>query len=188
MNKYISLVNSTATTVAVFFLYIQCTNNPELVRQVNSIDSLPVEQRENIHLIYTDSGFKRFEMKAPIAAFYNDLQNPKLEFRQGIHVWFYDFYGSVESELSAGYAIRYPALSRWEAMHNVIFVSKKGEKLETDHLIWEESAEKIFSDKKVTVTTGREIIIGEGFEADQYFNSYKIQKVTGEILLEDENK
>ncbi|MFN3950894.1 MAG: LPS export ABC transporter periplasmic protein LptC [Thermaurantimonas sp.] len=186
MNK-IKQIFGTAVRAAVLFLFAQCTNNPELVRQINQIDTLPVEQRENIHLVYTDSGFKRFEMKAPIAAFYNDLQSPKLEFQKGIHVWFYDFSGSIESELSAGYAIRYPASSRWEAMQNVIFVSKKGEKLETDHLIWDETAEKIFSDKKVTVTTGKEIIVGEGFEADQYFNSYKIQKITGEILLEDED-
>ncbi len=186
MNK-IKQIYGTAVRAAVLFLFTHCTNNPELVRQINMIDTLPVEQRENIHLVYTDSGFKRFEMKAPVAAFYNDLQSPKLEFHKGIHVWFYDFSGSVESELSAGYAIRYPAFSRWEAMHNVIFVSKKGEKLDTDHLIWDETAEKIFSDKKVTVTTGKEIIVGEGFEADQYFNSYKIQKITGEILLEDED-
>lgn len=183
----IKRISGTAGITAVLFLLGRCTNNPEVVRQLNVLDTLPAEQRENIHLIYTDSGYKRFEMRAPVAAFYNDLQNPKLEFRKGIQVWFFDFHGMVESELSAGYAIRYPAQSRWEAMQNVIFVSKKGEKLETDHLIWDETAEKIFSDKKVTVTTGREIIIGEGFEADQYFNSYKIQKVTGEILLEDEN-
>ncbi|GCD77919.1 hypothetical protein JCM31826_14010 [Thermaurantimonas aggregans] len=182
------LKTGTAASVVVLFLFVGCRNNPEVVRQINQVDTLPVEQRENVHLVYTDSGYKRFEMKAPVAAFYNDLQNPKLEFSRGIHVWFYDYYGQVESELSAGYAVRFPALNRWEAMYNVIFVSKKGEKLETDHLIWDEAAEKIFSDKKVTVTTGREIIIGEGFEADQYFNTYKIQKITGEILLEDENQ
>lgn len=186
MNQFKRIIG-TAVLAAVLFLFTQCVNNPELVRQINLVDTLPVEMRENIHLIYTDSGFKRFELKAPVAAFYNDLQSPKLEFHEGIHVWFYDFEGKIESELSARYAIRYPSFSRWEAMHNVIFVSRKGEKLETDHLIWEETAERIFSDKKVTVTTGKEIIIGEGFEADQYFNSYKIQKITGEILLEDEN-
>lgn len=183
-----NLRTGTAASVVVLFLFVRCSNNPELVRQLNQTDTLPVEQREKVHLVYTDSGFRRFELKAPIAAFYNDLQNPKLEFSKGIHVWFYDFAGQVESELTAGYAVRYPALNRWEAMFNVIFVSAKGEKLETDHLIWDESAERIFSDKKVTVTTGREIIIGEGFEADQYFNAYKIHKITGEILLEDENQ
>lgn len=177
---------STAIWIAVLFLFLRCTNNPEVVRQINRIDSLPVEQRENIHLVYTDSGLKKFEMKAPVVAYFDDQQNPKLEFKEGIQVWFFDPEGRVESELSAGYAIRYPTLAKWEAMKNVIFVNRKMEKLETDHLIWEESSEKIYSEKKVTVTTPNEIIVGEGFEADQYFTTYKIKRVTGEILLEDE--
>lgn len=186
--NYLKISYSTAIHIAVLFLSLRCTNNPEVVRQINSIDTLPVEQRTNIHLVYTDSGLKKFEMKAPVVAYYEDLQNPKLEFKEGIHVWFFDPDGREESELTAGYAIRYPSLAKWEAMKNVIFVNRKNEKLQTDHLIWDESAEKIYSEKKVTVTTPKEIIVGEGFEADQYFNSYKIKKVTGEILLEDETQ
>jgi hypothetical protein len=45
--------------------------------------------------------------------------------------------------------------------------------------------ENIFSDKQVQVTTPNDIIFGEGFESDEQFENWKIQKVTGIFTLDD---
>ena len=58
--------------------------------------------------------------------------------------------------------------------------------LETEFLNWNEREEIIFSEEFVRITTGNQVIMGEGFEADQSFSNYRITKVTGELYLEDD--
>lgn len=62
-------------------------------------------------------------------------------------------------------------------------VNEKNEKLNTEHLIWNERTKKIYSDDFVKITTPDEIIFGNGFEADQDFSRYKIMKIKGTINL-----
>ena len=64
----------------------------------------------------------------------------------------------------------------------------KGEKLETEHLIWSEREQKIWSEEFVTLSRGTEVIMGQGFEADQNFTTYTIKKVTGTISIEEDEQ
>jgi len=54
-------------------------------------------------------------------------------------------------------------------------------------MVWDERREIIYSDKFVKISTGTDVIIGEGFEADQTFERWKILKVKGTISI-DMNK
>ena len=89
----------------------------------------------------------------------------------------------MESELKANYAIHYENERRWEARKDVVVVNSKGERLNTEKLIWDERKEKLSSDQHVKISTAEEIIYGNGFEANQDFSSYKIFNVTGRITV-----
>lgn len=64
---------------------------------------------------------------------------------------------------------------------------KKGEKLNTEHLIWNEDSAKIYTDEFVKITTTDEIIMGEGMEANQDFSKWKIYKIRGTINVKEES-
>jgi hypothetical protein len=64
-------------------------------------------------------------------------------------------------------------------------VNANGEKLNTEHLIWDEGKKKITSDAFVKITTAKEIIMGKGLEANQDFTQYEIKEVTGTIRIDD---
>jgi hypothetical protein len=66
-------------------------------------------------------------------------------------------------------------------------VNKDGEKLNTEHLIWDENQKKILSDAFVKITTAKEIIMGKGLESNQDFTQYQIKEVTGTIQLSEES-
>jgi LPS export ABC transporter protein LptC len=70
-----------------------------------------------------------------------------------------------------------------EAKKNVVVINEKNEKLNTEHLIWNEKTKKIYSDEFVKITTPDEIIYGTGFEADQDFSRYKIMNIKGTITV-----
>lgn len=178
------------TFVVMAVLFGSCKNDPNAVRALNEADESPLEYQENILMIYTDSAQKKFELRAPKAANFpeRDEQEPYLEFDEGIDVLFFDIHGEIESSMRGNYAIRYPQRNIWEARGDVEVVGKTGEKLNTEHLIWDEIEEIIYSDEFVTINTGKEIFMGEGFVSDQNFTQYTIKKIVGEITLEEENE
>jgi LPS export ABC transporter protein LptC len=92
----------------------------------------------------------------------------------------------VSSRLKADYGIRYDRELRMEARKNVVVVNEKGEQLNTEHLVWDERTRKLHSDEFVKITTGDEIIYGNGFEANQDFSQYRIFNIKGIISVNSE--
>lgn len=180
------IIKGIATLVAMLFLF-SCSNNPKEVQEITKVDDFPMEVQEDLELTYSDSANIRLRLLAPLAEFYPQLEVPKRKFPKGIDVRFFDSFGQVDSRLSANYAEEQIHENLWIAKGNVVVVNKKGEQLNTEELFWDQTEEKIYSDKFVKITTDKEIIHGEGFEADQNFENYVINKVTGTIAIDDEN-
>jgi hypothetical protein len=55
-------------------------------------------------------------------------------------------------------------------------------------LIWDEKNNKIFTDKKVKITTEKEVIEGEGFVSNPDFTEYSISKIHGTFNFETPNE
>ena len=68
-------------------------------------------------------------------------------------------------------------------IENVIVTNEKGDKLNTEHLIWDEKKQKLLSNEDVKITTKDEIIFGKGFEANEDFTKYKIFNIKGTISI-----
>lgn len=142
----------------------------------------PVEEIRGLQTLYSDSG--RVKVKVS-AAELDKISGPPpvTELKKGIHIEFFDENLQVISELTARYAIHYELQRIWEARNKVVVVNRKGETLKTEKLIWNERSEMLTSDEFVTITTPKETIYGEGFEANQDFSSYRIFKVKGIITV-----
>ena len=63
----------------------------------------------------------------------------------------------------------------------------KGDKLNTEHLIWNAITKKIFTDEFVKITTKDETIWGDGLVANQDFSDYQIKNVKGQVYMKDED-
>ena len=163
-----------------------CTNKASEVQEFMPEEEVAMEQQFGVELTYTDSARKKMLLKADEVHSYPQLEDPKLVFPKGIDVTFYDRQEKEDSHLRADHAIRFPKRFLWQASGNVKVTNKEGEMLETEFLNWNERKEIIFSEEFVRITTGNQVIMGEGFEADQSFSNYRITKVTGELYLEDD--
>ncbi len=180
------LKNVTALIAVTFFFGYACTNDPSEVKLITVEDENPAEYQENIRLVYSDSGRVKMILEAPIAENYNQKEQPKLVFPKGIFVRFFDANGVEESKITANYAIRLINQQRWQAKGDVVVENIQNERLNTEELFWDEAKEIIYSEVFVKMTTDTQIIMGEGFEADQNFTNAIVKKVTGQIALEDE--
>ncbi len=185
MTRWNKVTGSIVSLGAMLFLWA-CENDIQEVNDLANDEIIPMEVQEDLYLTYSDSSTVKMELKASLAENYPHLEEPKLEFPEGIKVKFFDGRGEEDSRLRANHAIQYVNKRLWEATGNVVVLNKKGERLDTEKLFWNERDKKIYSDDFVKITTPEEIIMGEGFEADQNFTNYTISKVTGQILVDDE--
>ena len=168
----------------IAFIVGACENDIEKVKIISSKDELPVESTINATLIYSDSAELQVKLIAPqLDRFLGE--RPYIELPRGVEIEFYDGDMKVSSRLTANYAISYEEEGIMEAKGNVILVNELGEKLNTEHLIWDEKTGMIYSEEFVKITTADEIIIGEGFESNQNFTKFKIKKIKGTINIEN---
>lgn len=167
------------------FLQMGCENDVKKVYELTAKTNLPVDKGINVELIYSDSAKVKIKLTAPISERYLG-EKPYLEFKKGVEVIFYDSLMKQESKMSAEYAIQKETENIVEGRTNVEIINKKGEKLNTEQLFWNQDTRLIYTDKFVKITTADEIIMGNGLEADQNFTKYKIKSVSGTITIKDE--
>ena len=143
-----------------------------------------VERAEDIEILYSDSSQIKVKITGPTMLYHMDVQNPKQEFPDGVLVHFYDAYGHITSTLSAKQGWRFQRLDRVTVADSVVWKSIQNETIETEELIWDERAQRIYTKQFAKITRPDEIIYGYGFEADQDFNNAKINAVTGRIKID----
>lgn len=160
-----------------------CSNNTEDAKLVAAERILPIETGKDVIINYTDSGFTKARVKAPLLERYATEDKNYTEMRKGINVDFLNKTGSVESFLKAKYAIRYDREKRMIARNDVVVLNVEGDTLRTEELTWEESTQRVHSNKFVRITTKTEIIMGDGFESDITFKNPKIYKIRGIVNL-----
>jgi LPS export ABC transporter protein LptC len=175
-DKYIFIL---ALLIAIF---AGCENDIEKIKLVTAQKVLPVESATGLEIIYSDSAKIKAKIITPELDRYTGSKN-YIELPKGVKLEFYDDEHHITSTMTADYAIRNEQEMLVEAKKNVVVVNEKNEKLNTEHLIWNEKTKKIYSDEFVKITTADEIIFGTGFEADQDFSKYRIMNIKGTINI-----
>ncbi|MFN3876055.1 MAG: LPS export ABC transporter periplasmic protein LptC, partial [Flavobacteriales bacterium] len=109
----------------------------------------------------------------------------RTELSEGIELVFFGPDGRQASVLTARRGVVLPKEERMEVMEQVVFVNSKGERLETEHLMWRQDSARVRTDKAVRIQRGRDVIHGMGLDAAEDFSSYRIRRVTGTLHLGD---
>ena len=173
-------------TIAIFFLG-SCQNDVEQVHKLTHDEDFPLKVQYDVHFEYSDSARKKIDIQALEAADYTHKEPPYIEFPKSISVIFYDKQGNQEAFMKANYAKYLPKENRWNARGNVVVINSKNEELNSEELIWNEKTGKIYSDKFVKIITEESVLTGDGFEADQNFEKWSINKSSGTIdIVENE--
>lgn len=162
-----------------------CENDIKEVEQLTKVENIPLKKGKNVELIYSEDAAVKIKVSAPKMEEYAN-EEPYLEMSEGIKVVFYDSLKQVNTTLTANYAIHRIAKNIMEAKNDVVVVNEKGEQLNTEHLVWSQDSAKIYSDEFVKITTTDEILMGEGFEANEDFTKWKIHKIKGTINLKEQ--
>lgn len=166
-----------------------CSSDLEKIKeiQISADENFPVETLQDAQLIYSDSAIVRVILNATQMDRYVG-EKPYLEITNGLKVEFYNSQGQKESELTAQYAIIDEESAVMEAKRQVKVRNNQDDLLETEHLIWNEETEMVYTEEFVKITTKDEVIYGEGLESNQDFTKYTIKKISGTITLTHPNE
>ncbi len=172
---------------AAIFFY-GCENDIETIKAFSSTDNLPVVEAINFYTISTDSGQVRYTLKTPKLLMFENEGKAFYEFPEGMEITQYDATGKIVSSLTADYAKQFIKEQKWEAKNNVVATNEQGDTLLTEHLIWEEKNEKIYTEEFVKFIRTNQIITGIGFTSDASFKNYRIKDLKGDIYVTVDDK
>ncbi len=189
IGKKIFLKSTILPILGLLVLFSCKKNNIAEIYNLTKIDTTSSQSVWNLETIYTDSGKVKMKISAPLVQRFEaaEDENKKTLFPKGMKVSFYDSNEEVKSWLSSKYAIYHESENLWEASDSVVAVNEDGKTLNTELLFWDEKKQIIYSDKFVKITTEKEVIYGDGFEADQSFTYWEITNVKGTIYHENED-
>jgi len=105
-----------------------------------------------------------------------------------MHLEKFDEHRNIISTITANYAKQFISEDKWEAKNNVIATNAQGDTLKTEHLIWEEKKELIYTDEFVKIIRSDQIITGIGFTSDQKLQNWKIKNPKGTIYINVNNE
>jgi LPS export ABC transporter protein LptC len=160
---------------------IGCGDGDLLETETVTLADTYYEVADSVEILYSDSAVVRVRIKAPILYNYSDAKNPRREFPNGILVEFFDENKNIQSRLTAKRAVQYDKTNKFVVEDNVVVRSIKNETIETEGLVWDESTQRVYSDRFITITTATEVIKGYGFESDYNFQNWELKKVSGRL-------
>lgn len=175
-----------AFSVIVLCLTTSCHTDRNEVMAIGKKNIMPSQTGKNITMLYSDSTILRIKLQAPqMLTYEKDVKEPMTILPKGLFVVFYDEKGKQTTTLKGNYAVRFEKSQRIEIKYNVEVVNEKGEKLNTESLVWDEQKKKITSNAFVKITTAKEIITGNGLEANQDFTKYEIKDIIATLRIDE---
>lgn len=137
----------------------------------------PLMEVNNLSVILSDSGKVSISLTT---AKQLKMQNEDEVYPKTVYVTFFDDQGVPYSTLRGDSARFLKSENLYRVMGNVFFYNRTAQQsLASDLLLWNPVSRRIYTDKKVTINTPTEKMVGIGMEADQDFTQFQMKKVTG---------
>ncbi len=170
--------------VLFLFLFASCKNDMKEINDVVSKSQVQEEKAYDVTVIYSSEAKVQARLFAKEFV-RNDVAKPAfIDLKKGLKVEFYDDSLHVQSTLTARYARIYEQKQNVLIRDSVVIVNKKGEKLRTEELVWNQGAQKFYTDKAVSITTAAQTLWGDGMEANHDFSWYHIKNLRGTMSVE----
>jgi LPS export ABC transporter protein LptC len=161
-----------------------CKNDPEEIRALTGRTNMQEDRARGVTFLYSQDGNVKMRIYAKEFVRNNNAKRPYIDMNNGLKMEFFDDSGNVSDVLTADSSRYYEVQRDFIVWDSVQIVSRKGERLNTDELIWNESVQKFFTEKPVVITTNNEVLYGNGMEANRDFTWYRILKPRGSVQVD----
>ncbi|MDA9841082.1 LPS export ABC transporter periplasmic protein LptC [Candidatus Marinimicrobia bacterium] len=161
----------------LFFILTSCSRSYEAEATLNDVhDQLSVD----VEITLTEKG----NIKALIKSKLLERNDNSLELKltDNVNVDLYDDNYQHSSLITSNYAFVSETENKINAFGDVIVAADNGQQLWTDSLLWDNKADKIFTNASLTFISGNlDTLYGTGFESNIDLTNWKITKPRGSI-------
>jgi len=177
------MIKKTAIII-LLFLFFSCDKNTKEIDKLFSNKTIPLEEANNIRLLYSDSAQLVMILQSPHMRTVQINGRKTIEYPRGIKVKFLDEEGKARSWLESRKAIHKIKDKIFIARDGVKLYNQNNDKLETSELIWDEKKEILYTRKFIKITQPQkgDTIYGYGFESNKEFTKFEIKRrMSGKI-------
>lgn len=184
--KYLISITVAVWATVMFLFFPSCSGNEKkLADAINENDSLPDMQTTGVTSYVSDSGMIRYKIVTDEWLVFTKKDPPYWAFEKGLYLEKFDTLFRVDASIKADTAYYHEKKEIWELRGNVHIQNQLGDKFDTELLFWDQSKERIYSDKFIKIEQEDKILTGYGFDSNQEMTEYEIFTPTGVFTVED---
>ena len=182
-----------------FFLYLillsggifhtACESNLERVQAIISVNEFPDAAGFTYEILYSDSMRVQVRIMAPEIKSFSRIEEPYIEFPQGMTAYFFNDSLEVMSIIKANHVVYFNNEALWEAKNDVEAENfENGNKINTEHMFWDEKKKEIYSHTHSRIVNEDGTFYGEnGFIARQDLSWYRLIGINNStVIVKDE--
>lgn len=171
---------------AAFLLYACEEANTEKLGELNRNFASRVIQ--NATVTYKDSGYVRFELKAPMIEEFSFIDSPYTVMRKGLKIHFWKINSNKANFIKADWAKINNIKNTYEGKGNIVMINTQGDTLRTQKIFWNRIDKKILTKDTVIISRidGTKITANNGLEGNEDFTEFTLFQNRGFINLKEE--
>lgn len=170
-------------TVMLLFLPACKEEKKREAPAISTKDTLPDLKTLHVNTLISDSGRVKYKIISDEWLIYTKTNPSRWAFTKGIYLEKFDSLFHVDATIKADTAYFYDMKKLWELRGNVHIQNTQGTKFDTQLLYWDQSREKIYSDRYIKIIKKDTIMTGYGFESNQQMTDYKVFNFSGSFIL-----
>lgn len=167
--------------VCFMLLFSSCENDLSQLPDRTLPGDIESDRAKDVTIIYSEKGRTKAELHTKDFVGNENAKPPYIDFLNGIKMNMFDEQMQIESTVTARSARYYTQEENVIARDSVVVKNRKGEKLETEELIWNQKIARFYTDKFVRITYDGQVSWGYGLEATQDFSYVRIKEQRGSI-------
>lgn len=185
IQRYItySFTRSLLPGILLCALISSCKNKKTDIDNIVSKNMLREDKADEVTIIYSEGAKVRFKLFTKELIRNEVAKPPFADLRNGLRLESYNDSLQIESVLTAKYARFYEKEQNVLLRDSIIVVNKKGDRLSTEELVWNQKLQKFYTEKPVSIRTATQVIYGNGLEANQDFSWYQIMNIKGSVRV-----
>lgn len=160
-----------------------CKNDPKKIDALTRKNAAQEDKAYDVTILYSENGHTKARMFSKEFIRNEIAKPPFVDMKKGLKVEFFDDSMNVNNTLTANYGRYYEKQGNILIRDSVVVVNRKGERLNTSELVWNQSVKKFYTEKYVRIHTPTQIMFGDGLEANEDFTWYEIKNPKGIVRV-----
>lgn len=168
----------------ISLLFTSCGNDINTVNSITQLQAGPSMSAVNIEIQFSEGGKRQAILRSPLLNRY-DGDKPYLDFPKGFRIDMFDSLNRPVTSIVGNYGKKDESTNIMEAKGNVVVRNEVEKKqLNTEHLIWDQNRQLIYSDVKIKITTPDKVLFGSGIKSNETFSWYQIPNASATMTVD----